>query len=560
MKNRLIKTFIMILTIFIMFFIGNNKVKADDTCYWVSPLTYFDEQGKPMYISSTFEYETEGRGKFGPDAKAITNVNSFILKRGKNWNLGYSVDSSFINTASGSPLGLKLNNQGDFSLYMIPAGYEYYFNSNFDVKNCSSQKYIKVEAYMTGTSHRFDITESTEQEYIAYLKKGNKKGNLTACSTDEHTKEIYDESCSDGESDTFWNYMYNNGAMYFINTNAKQEYPKEKYSELVNELIKNNNWKKEKLTARLAALNIDTADKNIFTYTKAYYDATKNTWAKYYREGENTRISFKVWFKSSGRYILEENPTLFKEYFKYANDNNAQNNPDYNTILEILDGMILLEKNDDKKSCLETNPCAVLCHAGKDAKSFTCSGTAFDQCSAASEDYKKCSAAYKACEGVKNQASAYDACMKVNMGDDLYTKYTDDKQVVSDAVDQEKKDLLNQISAALSRISEPTLNIDFEGYKVKCEDVVIFHDLYIILRIAAPILVIILGSLDYAKATLASDIDKMEKEKKKFPKRLILVVLFMIVPVIIDIILNLFSSSTNMDINSNIMYCIIRGS
>ena len=103
------------------------------------------------------------------------------------------------------------------------------------------------------------------------------------------------------------------------------------------------------------------------------------------------------------------------------------------------------------------------------------------------------------------------------------------------------------------------MDIEFTGYKVKCKDVKVFHTLYVILEIAAPIAVIIFGSLDYAKAVMASDIEKMEKSKKKFPKRLILLVLFVLVPIIIKIILNLFSKTTGIKTGINLMRCIVLG-
>lgn len=150
--------------------------------------------------------------------------------------------------------------------------------------------------------------------------------------------------------------------------------------------------------------------------------------------------------------------------------------------------------------------------------------------------------------------------MKKELGDDKYNELKDKQSTAADVLEKRRKAALGKISYNLYRISSPSLNIKFTGdYKVKCEDVVIFHDLYIILRIAAPILVVVFGSLDYAKAVLASDAEKMEKSKKKFPKRLILVVLFMLIPVVINLILSLYAKSTDIDVNSNLMYCILKG-
>ena len=52
----------------------------------------------------------------------------------------------------------------------------------------------------------------------------------------------------------------------------------------------------------------------------------------------------------------------------------------------------------------------------------------------------------------------------------------------------------------------------------------------------------------------------MEKAKKKFPKRLLLVLLFVFVPIIINAILSLYSMSTDKDIDTSLMYCVIKGS
>ena len=62
------------------------------------------------------------------------------------------------------------------------------------------------------------------------------------------------------------------------------------------------------------------------------------------------------------------------------------------------------------------------------------------------------------------------------------------------------------------------------------------------------------GSLDYAKAVMASDIEKMEKSKKQFPKRLLLLIVFVLVPIFVRILI----SFTNT--NTNLMECIISGS
>ena len=115
-------------------------------------------------------------------------------------------------------------------------------------------------------------------------------------------------------------------------------------------------------------------------------------------------------------------------------------------------------------------------------------------------------------------------------------------------------DAINRIADSLHSIKAPSLDVDFKPYEVTCDDVAIFHTFYVILEIMAPILVILFGTIDYAKAVMASDVEKMQKAKKNFPKRLGLLLLFIFVPLIVSFLIGEFSST-----NSSLMYCIING-
>ena len=78
-----------------------------------------------------------------------------------------------------------------------------------------------------------------------------------------------------------------------------------------------------------------------------------------------------------------------------------------------------------------------------------------------------------------------------------------------------------------------------------------------IIIIVAPILVIVFGTLDFGKAVIAGDEEKMKKAWKKFPKRILAVVLLILVPMLINLILSLATDTTAGD--TSLMYCIIRG-
>lgn len=71
-------------------------------------------------------------------------------------------------------------------------------------------------------------------------------------------------------------------------------------------------------------------------------------------------------------------------------------------------------------------------------------------------------------------------------------------------------------------------------------------ELFNILKIVVPILVIALSSFDYARSTLNSDSDGFKNSQIMFAKRLVLAVIFFLLPIIINLSL----------INSNLSTCI----
>lgn len=64
-------------------------------------------------------------------------------------------------------------------------------------------------------------------------------------------------------------------------------------------------------------------------------------------------------------------------------------------------------------------------------------------------------------------------------------------------------------------------------------------------KILGPILVVILSSLDFAKAIIASDDDNMKKSEKKLMVRLILAVALFLIPTLVSVILNIFGITTD---------------
>lgn len=114
----------------------------------------------------------------------------------------------------------------------------------------------------------------------------------------------------------------------------------------------------------------------------------------------------------------------------------------------------------------------------------------------------------------------------------------------------------NRYSFAALNVNDLHVNWNFAKYEPKCSDVVIFTDIWQAMRIIAPFLMIIFGSLDYFKAVIASDMEQMKKAKSKFPKRLIAFLLLIIVPSIISIIIKAGSNGAE---NTTYFKCIVTG-
>ncbi len=63
--------------------------------------------------------------------------------------------------------------------------------------------------------------------------------------------------------------------------------------------------------------------------------------------------------------------------------------------------------------------------------------------------------------------------------------------------------------------------------------------IYTLLRILVPTLIIILSVIDFLGIVLSGDSDKMEKAKNKFIKRIIIGILFVLIPVILELVLRM---------------------
>ena len=157
--------------------------------------------------------------------------------------------------------------------------------------------------------------------------------------------------------------------------------------------------------------------------------------------------------------------------------------------------------------------------------------------------------------------SEFDKCLNSAIGEGaseyLHSSYAEIMSSLEKEMDGQVDDMVDNLNSLIKlfKVATPNPNFDFGTYEANCEDVSILHTIYMIIVISAPILAIVLGSLDYAKAVIAADEKKAQEFKKQFPKRLIALVLLILVPFIIHFILSIFPAAKD-----TLMYCVINGS
>lgn len=119
-------------------------------------------------------------------------------------------------------------------------------------------------------------------------------------------------------------------------------------------------------------------------------------------------------------------------------------------------------------------------------------------------------------------------------------------EVAANPEDEAAKAKLAQLEAELSVIDAALAkyNLQFdtisESKPITCDDLgdVIF-EIFTIIMIIAPIMVIIFGTIDFAKATLASDESAIKKAGINFGKRALAAIILFLLPTIVNIILGI---------------------
>ena len=204
----------------------------------------------------------------------------------------------------------------------------------------------------------------------------------------------------------------------------------------------------------------------------------------------------------------------------------------------------------------------------------------YEYCKANNEVYKTCYKKYyeecncSSCEGIPDsnaQASCYSTCQTCAGGGtdifslDLYNNYNSCKWIkylhllkISDWI----LCIINDNRKTYKYEVADPMNVKWHSssYEGKCEDFQYLRWVWVAINIAAPFLVIVLGSFDYFKNILsAGNEDQMNKNRKNFRRRLIALIILILTPFIIKTIVSNFTPSDSGASNFKIMRCIING-
>lgn len=208
------------------------------------------------------------------------------------------------------------------------------------------------------------------------------------------------------------------------------------------------------------------------------------------------------------------------------------------------------EDLNDKRSLLndiENNKCLGYCSYDN--------STSVNYCKSNNKKYSTCRSCYTNKCANKN-GTELETCLSECLGQDEYNK-------LNNLAEQFKSKLSSQIEAVKNQLYKPNIptleGISFnQPYKVKCSDFSVLHTLWKIVIVAAPILTILFGVLDFAKSVISSDEEKIKKSWKRFPKRLIALAILIIVPILISIVVNSFTNNEGIK-DTSVLKCIVNG-
>lgn len=277
--------------------------------------------------------------------------------------------------------------------------------------------------------------------------------------------------------------------------------------------------------------------------------ATTDAWNILMNKKENENYT-----QDAGVVALEKS---FRNSMKKLTNYNADiaSNENWKNYTQTFTNKVDLVQAENKQKTAAGDYCYFYCsdtHCASQ-KNATAKNECIKSCN--NNERKKCDQSYDTCKNL-GSSEAQTQCIKGKLQEaGLDASYTETRTSSMTAVNNEVQQIRNSITKA----TKPSLNINFDanGYKVQCSDVAFLHTFWVIIEVAGPILTILMGSIDFITAIVASDENKMQKARKKFPKRLIAAILLALAFYIISWVLT-FTADPNVK-DTSLIRCIVSG-
>ncbi len=568
MFKKLLRLVMFLFVINICFFMCYKSVLAD-MCRYYSPMSFINKNN----VASDIQFTNLNDA----DDDVTKNANS-IMK----YELTLEIDNSQI-----IPVKSTLRAILDVSAVKLATPAE------LGIMPTSSSQCPDYVEIVDGK-----ISQSGSKSYQNFISGGQYKSTGT-------TSMLVNVEYLDGGNSTLLKAASTtllNRGIFLINIAKNEKYPRDNYNKFRDMLniAKDGTLTDEQKKESLKALNVflDSVDvndnlieTNATTINSEFYNATKDRWYQYMQNDlKNPKASegkrkeaFAKWFMQVSTYIFEEDLNKFIEYFDYIYKSGSVNivnnrkcdrtkegcgevsisDETYSLTREIITEIINYKSSETALNNL--NKCDAYCNcvsaSKKSYNSYKCSNC--NNSSLGKLCYKCLNESGNECYS-KGNPDDIKKCRETKekecMGATLYGQVEVAYERVAEELRSQMQDAANNAYTStlklseLRRISDPILDVTFNNkYEVKCEDVKMLHSIYMALIIIGPILVVVLGTIDYAKAVIASDEKKMQENKKKFPKRLIAGVLLLLVPFIIKFLLSIFGG------NLKLLKCIVNG-
>lgn len=125
---------------------------------------------------------------------------------------------------------------------------------------------------------------------------------------------------------------------------------------------------------------------------------------------------------------------------------------------------------------------------------------------------------------------------KAKIDNDGIAKTVTEKVITSTAEEAGKIAAKADDKNAKEKAKKDTTKIVVSKATFKCSDVKYLTSVWLFIRIAAPFIIVLFGSLDFLKAVAAGDEKKMMESKTNFIKRLVAFLLLIILPFVVQFI------------------------